>query len=47
VFPANLQSGDEPPVRSFARVETPNVVLSALKQPEDATAAASSCAWSS
>jgi alpha-mannosidase len=37
VFPANLQSGDgtTPPARSFVHVETPNVVLTALKQPED------------
>ncbi len=35
VIPANLQTGDAPAQRSFARVETPGVVLSALKQAED------------
>lgn len=36
VFPADLQNGDgvTPPARAFARVETPGVVLSALKQAE-------------
>lgn len=36
VFPANIQSGGAAPAsRSFAHVETPNVVLSALKKAED------------
>jgi alpha-mannosidase len=37
VFPANGQGGDgvTPAARSLARVETPNVVLTALKQAED------------
>lgn len=35
VFPINLQTGDAPASRSFVQVETPNVVLSALKQAED------------
>ena len=37
VFPANLQNGDNqtPPTRSFARVETESVVLTALKSAED------------
>ncbi|HZT42851.1 MAG TPA: glycoside hydrolase family 38 C-terminal domain-containing protein [Chthonomonadaceae bacterium] len=35
LIPADLQSGDAPPRDSFARVTTPDVVLSALKQAED------------
>lgn len=35
VLPANLQAGEEPSSRSFARVETEGVVLTALKKPED------------
>lgn len=35
VFPAHLQSGDGPLSRSFARVETPGVVLTALKRAEE------------
>jgi len=35
VFPANLQTGAGAAARSFVQVETPNVVLSALKQAED------------
>jgi alpha-mannosidase len=35
VIPANLQDGDAAPQQSFVRVETPNVVLSALKEAED------------
>ena len=37
VFPVNLQSGDgsTPSTRSFARIETENVVLSSLKMAED------------
>lgn len=35
VLPANLQAGEAPAKDGFARVTTPNVVLSALKQAED------------
>ena len=35
LIPANLQSGAAPAHRSFVRVQTPNVVLTALKQGED------------
>jgi alpha-mannosidase len=35
VIPANLQEGDAPVTRSFARVVTPAVVISALKEAED------------
>jgi alpha-mannosidase len=35
VIPANIQQGDAPARHSFVQVETPNVVLSALKQAED------------
>ncbi|MBI5833490.1 MAG: hypothetical protein HZB16_14420 [Armatimonadetes bacterium] len=35
VFPANLQDGTRPTVLEGARVTTPNVVLTALKKPED------------
>lgn len=35
LIPANLQSGSAPASKSFARVQTPNVVLTALKQAED------------
>ncbi|MES2460749.1 MAG: glycoside hydrolase family 38 C-terminal domain-containing protein [Armatimonadota bacterium] len=35
VIPANLQDGDAPSRKSFARVMTTNVVLSALKEAED------------
>jgi alpha-mannosidase len=35
IIPANLQTGSVPASHSFARVLTPNVVLTALKQAED------------
>lgn len=35
LIPANLQTGSAPARRSFARVLTPNVVLTAFKQAED------------
>ena len=35
LVPANLQTGSAPATRSFARILTPNVVLTALKQAED------------
>ena len=35
LIPANLQTGSAPACLSFARVLTPNVVLTALKQAED------------
>jgi alpha-mannosidase len=35
MIPANLQAGDAPARHGFVQIETPNVVLSALKQAED------------
>ncbi len=35
LIPANLQTGEAPARQGFVQVETPNVVLSALKQAED------------
>ena len=35
IIPANLQAGSAPARHGFMRVETPNVVLTALKQAED------------
>jgi alpha-mannosidase len=35
LFPANLQTGDAPASDSFVQIQSPNVVLSALKQAED------------